>query len=250
VRGLVGKGTLITGATRGIGFATAERFLAEGARVFICSRSADGVRSAVTELSEAGDAAGIAADVADADDVSRLVEAAGTHLGRIDVLISNAGIAREDPFLEISLETWDSILQTNLRGMFLVDQAVARLMAADGGGGVIVNMSSTNGIEGEINYGHYNASKGGVTLLTKTMALELGTYGIRVNAVCPGYIATPMSEAIDDATFVEEYVKNKIPLGRVGRPEDVASVYAFLASDDAAFVHGACLVVDGGQLAS
>ena len=123
-------------------------------------------------------------------------------------------------------------------------------MVTNGQGGVIVNMSSTNGVEGELNYAHYNASKGGVTLLTKTMALELGALGIRVNAVCPGYISSPMSEAVDDQEFVEAYAREKIPLRRVGQVDEVAAAYAFLASDEASFITGACLLVDGGQLAS
>ncbi|MNP54060.1 putative 2,4-dienoyl-CoA reductase [compost metagenome] len=140
------------------------------------------------------------------------------------------------------------MLDVNLNGMFYVAQRTARHMKEQGGG-VIINMASTNGLVGEAKYAHYNASKGGIVLLTRTMALELGPVGIRVNAVCPGYIQTPMSEAIDDPEFISGYVKNHIPLGRVGKPQDVSGVFAFLASDDAAFIHGECIVVDGGQLA-
>ena len=250
MRGLADKGVLITGGTRGIGFATAQRFLVEGARVYLCGRSLGKVQAAVSDLRQFGDIDGMAADVSVVANVDAVVEAALSRLGRIDILINNAGIAWEEPFLEITPEHWDQIINTNLRGMFLVAQAVARQIVADGKGGSIVNMSSTNGLEGEEKYAHYNASKGGVTLLTKTMALELGVYGIRVNAVCPGYIITPMSDAIDDPSFVEAYVRDKIPVGRAGLPEDIAAAYAFLASDDAAFIHGACLLVDGGQLAS
>ncbi len=251
MRGLDGRGVLITGATKGIGYATAYRFLEEGAHVHICSRSSADVDRAITSLrATGGEASGTAADVGVPEDVSRLVGAATPALGRIDILINNAGIAWEEAFLDTTVEHWDEVIKTNLRGMFLVGQAVARRMRDDGRGGAIVNMSSTNGIEGEANYAHYNASKGGVTLLTKTMALELGRYGIRVNAVCPGYIVSPMSQAIDDPAFVEAYVRDRIPIGRTGKPEDVAAAYAFLASDDASFIHGATLLVDGGQLAS
>jgi 3-oxoacyl-[acyl-carrier protein] reductase len=251
MRGLDGKGVLITGATKGIGYATASRFLMEGARVHICSRSSSDVVRAIASLGNiGGEASGTAADVGVPEDVDLLVTEATSALGRIDVLINNAGIAWEEPFLDTTIEHWDEVIRTNLRGMFLVGQAVARQMRDDGKGGAIVNMSSTNGIEGEPNYAHYNASKGGVTLLTKTMALELGRYGIRVNAVCPGYIVTPMSQAIDDSAFVEAYVRDRIPLGRTGTPEDVAAAYAFLASDEASFIHGATLLIDGGQLAS
>jgi len=136
--------------------------------------------------------------------------------------------------------------------MFLVGQAVTARMARRGAGGVVINMSSTNGIAGEEDYAHYNASKGGVLLLTKTMAVELGPLGIRVNALCPGYISTPLNTAIAaglGAGFEEAYARDRIPLRRTGRPEEVAAAYAFLASDDASFINGAGLVIDGGQLA-
>jgi 3-oxoacyl-[acyl-carrier protein] reductase len=145
------------------------------------------------------------------------------------------------------------MITVNLRGMFLVAQAVARVLVDQGGGGVIVNMSSTNGLGGEADYAHYNASKGGVLLLTKTMAVELGRHGIRVNALCPGYIETPLNAAISEDLggkgFADAYAGGSIPLGRPGRSSEVAAVYAFLASDDASFITGAEIVIDGGQLA-
>jgi 3-oxoacyl-[acyl-carrier protein] reductase len=168
--------------------------------------------------------------------------------GGLDVLINNAGICRGEPFLEIREETWDETMRVNLKGQFLVAQAAARVMVK-AGSGAIVNMSSTNGLVGEAGYTAYNASKGGVTLMTKTMALELGPHGIRVNCVAPGYIVTPMSQAIDSENSILTYAREKIPLGRVAGPEEVAAVYAFLASDDASFINGETVVVDGGQLA-
>lgn len=181
-----------------------------------------------------------------------MVEAAETALGGVDILVNNAGIAWREPFLSIAAERWDRMLAVNLRGMFLVARAVARHMAAQGSG-VIINMSSTNGISAEEEFAHYNASKGGVLLLTKTMAVELGRHGIRVNALCPGYIRTPLNAAIASArggpAFDQAYAAERIPLGRIGEAEDVAAAYAFLASDDAAFIHGTGLVIDGGQLA-
>jgi 3-oxoacyl-[acyl-carrier protein] reductase len=134
----------------------------------------------------------------------------------------------------------------NLTGMFLVCQRVARLMVEQGSG-VILMTSSTNGLVGEDRYAHYNASKGGVTLLTKSLAIELGPHGIRVNAVCPGYIVTPLAESIDDPKFMASYAE-MLPLRRPGRPEDVAGVFAFLASRDAEFITGETIVIDGGQL--
>lgn len=252
MRGLAGKGVLISGGTSGIGLAAAERFLSEGSRLFVVGLGRSEVAAAVASLSPLGEVEGLACDVSDENEVARLVPLALDTLGGIDVLINNAGIARRDRFLDLASADWDRILAVNLRGMFLVAQAVSRVMA-ERGGGVIVNMSSTNGLAGEEDYAHYNASKGGVLQLTKTMAVELGPLGIRVNALCPGYIKTPLNDAIaadlgaDD--FEAAYAAGRIPLGRAGRADEVAAAYAFLASNDASFIHGAALVVDGGQLA-
>jgi NAD(P)-dependent dehydrogenase (short-subunit alcohol dehydrogenase family) len=256
MRGLRDKGVLISGGTSGIGLASAERFLEEGCRVFVAGLGTREVDAAVGMLAQRGWVSGrvsaMACDVSVPADVARLVEAAEDALGGVDVLINNAGTARRDPFLDIALADWDQILAVNLRGMFLVAQAVSKRMA-ERGCGVVVNMASINAMAGEEDYAHYNASKGGVLQLTRTMAAELGRRGIRVNAVCPGYIRTPLNDAISAQLGAEQfeagYVASRIPLGRVGRADEVASAYAFLASDDASFVHGAALVIDGGQLA-
>jgi len=253
MRGLAGKRVLVSGGSSGIGQATAQRFLEEGARVFLCGLDADQVDAAVAGLAAFGTVAGIAADVSREDDVTRLVTSACEALGGVDVLINNAGVAWREPFLEITAAHWDQMMAVNLRGMFLVAQAVARVLVDQGGGGVIVNMSSTNGLGGEADYAHYNATKGGVLLLTKTMAVELGPLGVRVNALCPGYIETPLNAAISadlgGKGFADAYATGSIPLGRPGRSSEVAAVYAFLASDDASFITGAEIVIDGGQLA-
>ena len=253
MRGLRGKRVLISGGSSGIGLATAERFLDEGSRVFVCGVDADEVAAAAAGLAPRGEISGLVCDVSAEEDVARLMAESTRALGGVDVLVNNAGIARRDPFLAITPAVWDRVLEVNLRGMFLVAQAVSRHLVERGDGGVIINMSSTNGIAGEEDYAHYNASKGGVLLLTKTMAVELGSHGIRVNALCPGYIHTALNEAIAAGIGADEfeaaYVRDRIPLGRAGRAEDVAAAYAFLASDDAAFIHGSALVIDGGQLA-
>ena len=253
MRGLAGKRVLVSGGSSGIGLATARRFLEEGCVVFIAGLDVAEVGQAVAALRAEGEISGLACDVSSEDDVATMAGAAWDALGGVDVLINNAGTATRRPFLNITAAEWDRILAVNLRGMFLVARAVAGRMVARGNGGVIVNMSSTNGVAGEEDYAHYNAAKGGVLLLTKTMAVELGKHGIRVNALCPGFISTPLNAAIaadlGGDSFEAEYARDRIPLGRTGRAEEVAAAYAFLASDDASFVHGTGLVIDGGQLA-
>jgi 3-oxoacyl-[acyl-carrier protein] reductase len=253
MRGLTGKRVLISGGSSGIGLATARRFLQEGCAVFVAGLDPAEVAAAVAALRPEGEISGQAGDVSREDDVATMVAAAWKALDGVDVLINNAGTATRRPFLDITAAEWDRILAVNLRGMFLAARAVAERMVARGGGGVIVNMSSTNGVAGEEDYAHYNASKAGVLLLTRTMAVELGRHGIRVNALCPGFISTPLNAAIaadlGGGAFGEQYARERIPLGRTGRAEEVAAAYAFLASDDASFVHGTGLVIDGGQLA-
>ena len=250
MRGLPDKRVLISGGSSGIGQATAQRFLEEGARVFLCGLDPDQVDAAVAELAEFGTAAGIAADVSRDDDVTRLVDSACAALGGIDVLINNAGIAWREPFLAITAAHWDRMIAVNLRGMFLVAQAAARVLVDQGGGGVIVNMSSTNGLGGEADYAHYNASKAGTLLLTKTMAVELGQYGIRVNALCPGYIETPLNAATraNNQEAVRLFMEHT-PLGRAGKPEDIVGPAIFLASDLSAYVTGSIVMADGGYRA-
>jgi len=248
LRGLTDKAVLVSGGSSGIGKATVRRFLEEGSRVVFGGLDAEEVRATTAELAPLGFVDGVAFEVSRADEVTRFVDAGERELGSIDVLINNAGIAQREPFLEITPDHWDRILQVNLRGMFLVAQAVARRMVARGTG-VIVNMASTNALGGEEELAHYNASKGGVLQLTRTMAVELGRHGIRVNCLCPGFIRTPLNDAISDQAFIEAYEGDKIPLRRAGTPDEVAAAYAFLASDDASFIHGEALVIDGGQIA-
>ena len=249
MRGLTDKAVLISGGSSGIGKATVRRFLEEGSRVYFCGIDPQEVAESFSELSPFGVVGATACDVSEAAEVDRLVAETERELGPIDIVINNAGIARKDAFLEMDVAEWDRILRVNLRGMFLVAQAAARRMVSRGTG-VIVNMASTNALGGEEDLAHYNASKGGVLQLTKTMAVELGRRGIRVNCLCPGFIRTPLNDAISDEAFVEAYEREKIPLGRAGTPEEVAAAYAFLASDDASYITGTLLVVDGGQLAS
>ena len=228
MRGLEGKRVVVTGGARGIGAATVERFRAEGAVV------------TVFDL-EPGDA-GVRVDVSDGD----AVRAAFADLGPVDAVVSNAGVSERGPALDIDERRWRRVLDTNLLGVFNVAQAAGRTML-EAGGGVILNTASTNGYVGHPFYADYNASKAGVIELTRTLALEWAPT-VRVNAVCPGYVLTPMQEAEYTDEMLAQ-VDAKIPLRRHARPEEIAAVYAFLASDDAAYITGAAITVDGGETA-
>lgn len=252
MRGLRGKRVLVSGGSSGIGAATARRFLEEGCRVFVGGLDRDEVERTVLSLRDVGEVHGLAADVSHEDGAASLVATATETLGGLDVLANNAGTAWREPFLEITADHWDRMLAVNLRGMFLVGQGVARVMVEQGTGGSIITMSSTNGLAAERDYTHYNASKAGVLLLTKTMAVELAEHGIRVNALCPGFVRTALNEKIAAEIapdFIDTYGRECVPLRRIGLPQEIAAAYAFLASDDASFITGAELVVDGGQTA-
>jgi 3-oxoacyl-[acyl-carrier protein] reductase len=245
---LAAQHVLVTGGARGIGLAIAEAFAAAGSRLTLFDNHPQNLDGTLGRLRQAGaNADGAPVDVTDAASVEAAV-AAAERRAPIDVLVNNAGIADETGFLDIGLEQWRRLLDVNLTGMFIVGQAVARRMVARRRG-VISNMASKNGIDGEAGYAHYNASKGGVIMLTKTMALELAQFGIRVNAIAPGYLQTPMSEAIDSPEFVGDFVERYIPLGRPGKVADVAPLFVFLASRAAGFITGQTFVIDGGQLA-
>jgi NAD(P)-dependent dehydrogenase (short-subunit alcohol dehydrogenase family) len=251
MRGLAGKGVLVSGGTSGIGLAAARRLLEEGCRVYVCGLSDAETAAAVEQLVPFGPVAGRSCDVQNAAEVADTVAAAEQFTGGVDVLANNAGVAWREPFLEITAQHWDQMVAVNLRGMFVMAQEVARRMVAAGRPGSIVNMASTNALGGEAEYAHYNATKGAVLQLTRTMAVELGPMDIRVNALCPGYIDTPLNQQISAGApdFADEYARANIPLGRAGSADEVAGAYAFLASDDASFITGTAFVVDGGQLA-
>jgi len=229
----------VTGGTSGIGEATSRRFLAEGAHVTALALGEDEVATAPERI------AGIEAfrcDVADRAQVEALF--AGLH--GVDVLIANAGISIRKPFLEIEPGDWQRVLDVNLTGVFHCAQLAARRMQ-EAGGGVILMTASTNGLTGHPLYADYNASKAGVILLARTLARELAP-SVRVNAVCPGYVTTRMQEAEYPPRLLEQ-VNASIPLGRHARPEEIAALFAFLASDEGAYCTGAVITIDGGETA-
>jgi 3-oxoacyl-[acyl-carrier protein] reductase len=241
---------IVTGAAGGIGLATARRLAAEGAVVVLVDRDADGVAAAAGELVRQGaDAEGRAADVADATQVDALVADVAERHGRLDVLVNNAGITRDNLLFKLTDEEWDSVLDVNLKSVFPCSRAAQRAMVP-ARRGAIVSLSSRSAL-GNRGQANYAAAKAGIRGLTATMAIELGPFGIRANAVAPGYVATVMTAATAarvglDPVEHRERAAASTPLRRVGQPEEVASVIAFLASDDAAYVTGQTIEVNGG----
>jgi meso-butanediol dehydrogenase/(S,S)-butanediol dehydrogenase/diacetyl reductase len=243
MRGLQGKRVLITGGASGIGAATVARFAEEGSRMAILDRDQAGCGKMLQQFPGI---AAVTADVADRAQVRRALATIVEELGGLDVAINNAGISIRHRFLDITPDQWDRVLAVNLTGVFHVAQAAARYMM-DHAGGTILNMASTNGTVGHPFYADYNASKAGVIELTRSMALELAPR-VRVNAVAPGYVLTPMQRAEYSEAMLEA-VNQKIPLGRHAQPEEVAALFAFLASDDAAYITGQVYTIDGGETA-
>lgn len=243
MRGLQNKRVLITGGAGGIGMVTAARFLEEGARVVVFDKDEKACRLIEEKLPSLEPS--ILVDVSDANSVEMAFTELNALFDGLDILINNAGISLRNSFLDITPEQWQTVISVNLNGIFYVAQQAARLMLA-GEGGVILNMGSTNAVRGYYYYADYNASKAGVIELTRSMALELGPK-IRVNAICPGFIMTPMQEAEYTPKMQQDFAK-KLPLRRLGRPEDVAALFAFLASEEASFITGEYIVIDGGEI--
>jgi glucose 1-dehydrogenase len=243
-----GKRAIVTGAASGIGLATAQRFAAEGARVAAADVNADGLAAAWADAGD-GSVRTWVVDVADRDAVVRFVDEAAEWLGGVDILVNSAGTIGEGPTLDLAEDEWDRVVDINLKGSFLVSQAAGKHMR-DAGGGAMVHVSSVAAEQANPYHPHYAASKGGIRQLTKALAVGLAEFNIRSNAVGPGPILTGMGagEFMDEAR--KERLLKRVLRGRVGRPEDVAAAILFLASDEADFVTGTTLYVDGGVLAT
>ena len=241
---LTDKVAIITGAGRGIGQATAIKFAQEGARVAVCDiDEQSAIETARIIARREGQAMAFRVDVTDKLGIQAMVEAVHERYGRIDILVNNAGIVADAQLKNMTDEQFDRVIDINLKGTYNCTKAVVDIML-DQQSGVILNASSIVGLHGNFGQTNYAASKFGVIGMVKTWARELGKRGIRANAVCPGFISTPIIDSIPDKVI--DALENKVPLGRLGKPEEIANAYAFLASDEASYINGAVLEVSGG----
>lgn len=240
---------IITGASRGIGRAIAERFVREGAQVMLAARGAEQGSLVAEELG--GPSAGVifrACDVSRREQVEELVRATLDEFGHLDTVVNNAGLNHKAGFLETSEEDWDRVLGVDLKGTFLLSQAAARVMVEQGHGGSIINLSSVMAVLALADQVPYCAAKGGVNQLTKAVAIALGRHGIRVNCIGPGPIRTELMEVVVHDEAKSHELLDRLPLGRIGTCEEVAGVAVFLASDDAGFITGQTIYPDGGRM--
>ena len=239
---LLDQVAVITGGANGIGYATAKRFLEEGAKVAICDLPGPALEGAAGELGLLGEVLALSVDVTDEQAVNTMIAAVVERFGRLDILINNAGITADAQLLKMSVEQFDRVLSVNLKGVFLCTKAAAPHMIAQGGGR-IVNAASVVGLYGNFGQSNYAATKAGLIGMTKTWAKELGRKNICVNAVAPGFILTDMVRKMPEEVL--ERMREKTPMKRLGSVEEVANVYLFLASGEASYINGAVISVDG-----
>jgi NAD(P)-dependent dehydrogenase (short-subunit alcohol dehydrogenase family) len=250
---LSNKIAIVTGARRGMGRTHALGLAKRGAKVVVSDISLKDCKKVVREIEEiGGKALAMKCDISQKKEIGKMVRKTIEKFGKIDILINNAAILQRKPFLEITEKDWNKILDINLKGQFLCSQAIARVMAKQKSGGAIVNIASV--AMGQLGKGfknlvHYCASKGGIIAMTEAMALELAPFNIRVNAVAPGRIDTAMDDTLKQSLKTREKILNQIPLHRVGKPEEVSNLVIFLASDEASYITGSTIIIDGGWMA-
>ena len=247
---LDGKQALVTGGSRGIGLGLAKGLAEAGADIVLVARKAEELAEATAELAHTGrKVSSVVFDLAEAEQIAGFYDRVIRKLGAIDILVNNAGMSRRGPAHELSLADWQAVVDLNLTAMFALSQAFAKERIASGRGGKIVNIGSLMCSASRPGTAPYSATKGGVLLLTKSLALDWAKYGIRVNAIGPGYIETPLTKPLVDDPKFDAWVTERCPLGRWGTPEDLASVAVFLASPASDFITGQIIYADGGWLA-
>ncbi|MCR8844534.1 SDR family oxidoreductase [Paenibacillus sp. SC116] len=244
---LTGKVAIVTGGAKGIGEATAKLFIEQGAKVVVADFSDEGAQIVQALKDMGGEALFVKTDVSKEADIQHLVTETVRHFGKLDIMVANAGIGDSAPIHELGLDRWQKMIDINLTGVFLSDKYAIEQMLQQDTGGVVVNMASMLGHIGQVNGTAYTAAKAGVVNLTRTLGVTYAKQGIRVNAVCPGYIDTPLISQASEET------RNKLiaghPIGRLGRADEIAKAILFLSSDDSSFMVGASLLVDGGYTA-
>jgi len=240
---LKGKVAMVTGSSRGIGNAIAKKYLEEGAKVILIDRDEEGVKKSIEDMKQYGDAVGYAMDVTDRARIAEVFESVVKDHGTLDILVNNAGITQDAQMYKMTEDQWDSVINVNLKGVFNCAQEAVKIMR-EKKSGAIINISSVVGLYGNFGQVNYAATKSGVIGMTKSLAKEVGRKNVTVNAVAPGFIMTEMTEKMPEKVL--DMMKEKAPLGRLGMPEDIANACLFLASDEASFVTGTVLSVDGG----